>query len=428
MKFVKNGYMYRKLAERLGKAPPPPNLMEAPISESLLKSIPKSSDYVAIAFDEGTRNCGLSVLNKNLEDIHPFSVLKKKAGQVGWFALKDMLLREFKDDQVPCFIFGYPASKETPAGYILDLIEFLDKQPEFDDILYTFVNEDYTTKASKKLMFWADMDEEDINKGNLELPRIDWETTFSRKLHSWVNEDGKLVLPTSKVTLDYSNKNRKDLWSSYLIMESGGNVNASGNVNFASGNRNGGNGYVAGNTKSGLNGHIGRNEAVGYARHGSDGINRKMNGDVAETRHEGKEYVKNGNNFSVGRGASGSRFAVLNEEVEASTSEEILVSDSNLQKGNNTFADNALVEITNFSRKQSIKAGKGVKKDQPPPVIEKESEVQGSVNVCELEDIYETEREGIAKLGIHNSAVMHIDNNFDAVASNLEEAMAAISE
>ncbi|KAK1575932.1 hypothetical protein Q3G72_009557 [Acer saccharum] len=219
MKFVKNGYMYRKLAERLGKAPPPPNLMEAPISESLLKSIPKSSDYVAIAFDEGTRNCGLSVLNKNLEDIHPFSVLKKKAGQVGWFALKDMLLREFKDDQVPCFIFGYPASKETPAGYILDLIKFLDKQPEFDDILYTFVNEDYTTKASKKLMFWADMDEEDINKGNLELPRIDWETTFSRKLHSWVNEDGKLVLPTSKVTLDYSNKNRKDLWSSYLIME-----------------------------------------------------------------------------------------------------------------------------------------------------------------------------------------------------------------
>ncbi|KAK1576353.1 hypothetical protein Q3G72_013178 [Acer saccharum] len=210
--------------------------------------------------------------------------------------------------------------------------------------------------------------------------------------------------------------------------KSGGNVNASGNVNFASGNRNGGNGYVAGNTKSGLNGHIGRNEAVGYARHGSDGINRKMNGDVAETRHEGKEYVKNGNNFSVGRGASGSRFAVLNEEVEASTSEEILVSDSNLQKGNNTFADNALVEITNFSRKQSIKAGKGVKKDQPPPVIEKESEVQGSVNVCELEDIYETEREGIAKLGIHNSAVMHIDNNFDAVASNLEEAMAAISE
>ncbi|TXG70800.1 hypothetical protein EZV62_005735 [Acer yangbiense] len=214
--------------------------------------------------------------------------------------------------------------------------------------------------------------------------------------------------------------------------KSGGNVNASGNVNFASGNRNGGNGYVAGNTKSGLNGHIGRNEAVGYARHGSDGINRKMNGDVAESRHEGKDYVKNGNNFSVGRGASGSRFAVLNEEVEASTSEEILVSDSNLHKGNNTFADNALVEITNFSRKQSIKAGKGVKKItkktdklgikktglqgnvsffkgnmslngqtqvQPPPVIEKESEVQGSVNVCELEDICQIEREGIAKLG-----------------------------
>ena len=71
MKFIKNGSLYRVFAERLGKALPPPNLMETPIPESLLKSIPKSSEYVAMSFDEGTRNCGLSLLNKNLVDIHP---------------------------------------------------------------------------------------------------------------------------------------------------------------------------------------------------------------------------------------------------------------------------------------------------------------------------------------------------------------------
>ncbi|KAK3205098.1 hypothetical protein Dsin_019144 [Dipteronia sinensis] len=82
------------------------------------------------------------------------------------------------------------------------------------------MNEDYTTKAAKKLMFWEDMDEEAIKKGKLKFPAlIDWETSFSKKLHGWVNEDGKFVLPELLRDVEYSKKNRKDLWSSYLILE-----------------------------------------------------------------------------------------------------------------------------------------------------------------------------------------------------------------
>ncbi|KAK4842901.1 hypothetical protein QYF36_001453 [Acer negundo] len=126
---------------------------------------------------------------------------------------------------------------------------------------------------------------------------------------------------------------------------SGGFANTGGNVNFANGNMNGGNGHATGNNKSGPIRYMGRNEGnASNAKYGSNGSNRKSNGDCDETRH-----------------------VVLPKEMEASNNEENLNSENDLEEGNNPSTKFALEEIINFNRKQSTNAGKGIKKTTKKP-------------------------------------------------------------
>ena len=77
----------------------------------------------------------------------------------------------------------------------------------------------------------------------------------------------------------------------------------------------------------------------------------------------------------------------------------------------------------------------GQTQDQYHPRSDKKSEEQESVNDfrsihkdgSEVDNICEEVVEGVSILGLQNNAGMHIDS-FDAVALNLEEAMAFISE
>ncbi|KAK0571960.1 hypothetical protein LWI29_024014 [Acer saccharum] len=169
-----------------------------------------------------------------------------------------------------------------------------------------------------------------------------------------------------------------------------------------------------------------------------------------------------------GNGISGSCFEILSEEVEASNCEDTVVSDTKYQEGIYSIGKNALDEITNISRKQANKAGKGIKKsnkkidklgikktgsqcavsfsvggssknglsqDQFSPLLNNETEGQESMNGSrsfqkedsEVGTNCEAVRTDSSKLGVQNTAEMHIDR-FDAVASNLEEVMATISE
>ncbi|KAK0601046.1 hypothetical protein LWI29_020837 [Acer saccharum] len=254
--------------------------------------------------------------------------------------------------------------------------------------------------------------------------------------------------------------------------ESDGN---GGNANVVSGYRNGRNGYNGGYGKS-VGGY--RNGGNGVTKSTSDGNMvgsasvgiGKMNGKKDDVTNGRGNKPPNGMNISGGNGASGSRFEVLNEDVEENINKKTLISDIKHQEGNIPNEKIALAEITNANRKQFIKAGKGIKKitkkidkigvkktgnqgavsllrgntsmngqsqEQFSSGLDNESEAHKNETGKALDPHHKVGREfegackavveGVLTLGIQNNAEMHIDK-FDAVASNLEEAMAAISE
>ncbi|KAI9191840.1 hypothetical protein LWI28_014308 [Acer negundo] len=187
--------------------------------------------------------------------------------------------------------------------------------------------------------------------------------------------------------------------------------------------------------KSGVSGNA---NAHGSIRYGSDGFNRKMSVEYSEGKHGKKDSLKSGrgnksadgSNIHVGSNSTSSRFEILNEEVEANIIEETL------NPINNTMVKGTLAEITNINRKLIAKSGKGIKKDQYSPILEKKSEGHESENVLRLlhKDVHEFEEKNGAWVdgdlirGNQINSEMNIDNRFVAVASNLEEAMAAITE
>ncbi|KAK1568076.1 hypothetical protein Q3G72_020261 [Acer saccharum] len=141
---------------------------------------------------------------------------------------------------------------------------------------------------------------------------------------------------------------------------------------------------------------------------------------------KGNKYP-DGTNNSVGSKASGSRFEVLNEEVEQ-----------------NAKTGKGIKKITKKADKLGVKkAGcqgnvsyyKGPQ-DQLSPVLDTESDGQNNATV--LRFLHKEGRESESKCDVvvdggsslvnQSIARMHIDDSFTAVASNLEEAMAVITE
>ena len=249
------------------------------------------------------------------------------------------------------------------------------------------------------------------------------------------------------------------------------------NANSAGGVRNGRNANVSG-SKNGGNGYNGgHGKSVGSYRNGGNGItkatvdgNRARNASADAVSNGRGNKPPNGMNNSGGSGASGSRFEVLNEEVEEFINENTLISDSKHHEGNIPSVKIALAEITNANKKQSIKTGKGIKKvtkkieklgikktgNQSAASVLRENssmnelsqeqylsglgkgiEVHLNENMNGLEPLHKEGREfesnceevveGVSTLGIQKNIGMPIDK-FDALALNLEVAMAAISE
>ncbi|KAK1581771.1 hypothetical protein Q3G72_008923 [Acer saccharum] len=187
------------------------------------------------------------------------------------------------------------------------------------------------------------------------------------------------------------------------------------------------------------------------AMDGNNNASGKRNGDVRNGA------VGNANANGSTSNSSGSRFEILNEEVEANSIEETMIPISNYQEGNTTNVKGTLAEITNINKIQNTKTGKGSKKvtrktdrlgikkigvqgecsyfkstmnmvvnsqDQYSPVPDKESAEQNN----EFEGKSGTRMDSDPIQGKLSIPEMNIDNRFVAVASNLEEAMATITE
>ncbi|KAK0594917.1 hypothetical protein LWI29_001800 [Acer saccharum] len=152
-----------------------------------------------------------------------------------------------------------------------------------------------------------------------------------------------------------------------------------GNRNFKGKVGKGGVNSARGNNNSAVpTGNMNRNGAggstnFGYGgsnRYSSDGFNRKTEGEFSEVKNGRKDIMKNGRgnksmdgtNSSVGDIPNGSRFDVLNDEVEATGIEDNLNSNLCYQEGNNSKGKVVLFEITNMNKKQIVKIGKGNKK------------------------------------------------------------------